>query len=146
MINRTSLTTTQRHQLSGSLVVLLAMYVLGLCGQCSFVSADFFRQRVSEPHASAAHCLPPSAVPHPAHRAPGDTDPSSQPGCCELMNANKALTSSALPTILSPALSMSLVAQAGEAPIHGISFPFLVHRPHDSHPPPLYRLHATLLL
>lgn len=115
------LTETRRHQLSGSLVALLLAYVFGLCGQCSLVHADSFRQQLPESHPSVKHCRLPSAEPQAAYPLPAETDHSSQPECCELMNADKAFTPSPIPTVPLLVLSMAYVAQAVESRVPGVS-------------------------
>lgn len=137
----------RQRQLSGSLVLLLAVYFLSLCTQCTLVHAGLFSHQAAQTHrTSAAHCSLPSVAPETACPLTSDHENSSEPVCCKLMGVGKAISPVPLQLDCSPLLTLTSLLPAVNTPAWGVHQLHGVRVGHFFHPPPLYLLHATFLI
>jgi hypothetical protein len=147
MTCNTATTGIRQRCLSWGVLLSFAVYMLSLCTLSPFVHADIVRQSRSGQQASTGHCTQPPGVAQRSSPLAADHEKTGEPLCCELRGElNKALPSSLtqadfllLFMFFLPPFDSALVRVGMQSP-HGI------RAPHSSHPPPLYLVHATLLI
>ena len=147
MVSRRIGTRKRQHSFSWGLLSFLGVYFLSLCAQCPLVSADPFpRQVVQAHHTSAEHCSHPSAAQQTAGPLAADHERTTVPVCCNLMGANKATIASSIQTAPAPLQVMIPLPQDSGFLAKEVQPLHLLQALHSSHPPPLYLLHASLLI
>jgi len=136
---------TQQRCLSWGMLLSIAVYFLNLCTLSPRVHAETLRHTIQTKHLTAGHCSTPATAPQTAAPSSADQERKTTPLCCDLRGMHNRATSDS-PT------------QADIAPLHVCSLFLLdlvsgkeqlVHilqAQYYSHSPPLYLLHAALLI
>ena len=137
----------QRQYLRSGIALFLATYFLNLCTLNPHLHAAMIRQVMQRQQSGVAHCTRPVVTPQAPNSHPANHEQRTEPLCCELRGAqNKALRvaptqidASLLPLVLHRPPAVAVLTGGGQ-------FLPLVQADHASHPPPLYLLHAALLI
>jgi hypothetical protein len=125
----------------------LFVIYLSLCTQCSLVhDVLVHHQPVQAHHPSERHCSPSAAVPQTAGPLTADQERTTVPVCCDLMGANKATIDSPVQTTPAPLLALTFSPPDSRLLAEQVQSLHIVQALHSSRPPPLYLLHATLLI
>ena len=140
-------TSKQRRRVSAGVLVFLVGYVLNLCTLNPVVHAAMLRHSDSGQSAVPEHCKQSSAAASSSAPIPPDQGTSPEPFCCELRGGNNKALASAFPqTDFFPPLLRSFVpwdvtsfVSSGPSLLEGQAL-------HSSRPPPLYLVHAALLI
>jgi hypothetical protein len=140
-------TSKQRRRVSAGVLVFLVGYVLNLCTLNPLIHAALPRHLGEADSTVSAHCTLSSAVVVLSAPMPAGQGPTPEPLCCEFRGGNnKALASAFAATDVFPILSHSLVPWDERRVVAGApSLPSVQARP-ASRPPPLYLVHAALLI
>jgi hypothetical protein len=125
----------RQQSLRWALIMFLGVHFLSLCTINSQVHADLIRQ-AAQTHHTAGHCSHPSAGHESTHR----------PICCNLEQNHKAASLSLISTIPAPMPALLSVLVDSDVMARGLAPLRFVPILHSSHSPPLYLLHAVLLV
>jgi hypothetical protein len=129
------------------MLLLLAIYFLSLCTLNPQVHAATLRHPVQTQRSSAGHCARPSPVPQATVPLPADHERTTEPLCCELRGAhNKALRTASVQTDTTPFLFFTLLPPDNGVLTREVQPLHIIWALHFSRPPPLYLLHAVLLI
>ena len=137
----------QRQYLRPGIAMFLATYFLNLCTLNPHVHAATLRQVSLSQQAQAGHCARPFVAPQAPESHPANHEQRTEPLCCELRGAqNKALLVAPLQIDASPLPLMVFIPPLGAMLTKGVPCLPVLQAVHSSHPPPLYLLHAALLI
>jgi hypothetical protein len=129
------------------MAMFLAIYFLNLCTLNPYLHAATLRQVMQSQQSGAGHCARPFVTAQTLDSHPANHEPGTEPLCCELRGAqNKALLVAPLQIDASPLPLIEFLPPAVAVLTKGVQFLPLIQAEHSSHPPPLYLLHAALLI
>lgn len=136
---------TQRQYVSCGVLAFVVVYFLSLCTLNPLVHADLIRARQKIPHESGGHCSRPAAqqAPHPLSV---DHEGTNIPVCCELIRTHKITRVSSGEMIPLPLLAPALLPPDSGTVVGRMEGIHTTSPLHSSLSPPLYLLHATLLI
>lgn len=137
----------QRQYLRSGIAMFLATYFLNLCTLNPHLHAAMIRQVMQSQQAGTGHCARPFVAPQAPDSYPAKHEQSTEPLCCELRGAqSKALRVAPLQIDASPLPLIMLLPPAVAVLTGGVQFLPFIQAEHSSLPPPLYLLHAALLI
>lgn len=137
---------TRQRRISWGVLLSLAGYFLNLCTVSPLVHADTLRQLEPSQAALPDHCKQLRSVTFPSV-PPADHKTTPEPLCCEFRGGqNKALSSSFPQLNLIPFLVCFLLPLDATSVVAGAPSFHDIHTFYSSRPPPLYLLHAALLI
>lgn len=137
----------RQRRISWGVLLSLVGYFLNLCTLSPLVHAGTLLQSGPGQSAVSDHCkrLPSATLPSSPVTADRETTP--EPFCCEMRGGqNKALASAFVHTDVLPLLICFLVPFAATQVVAEVSSFHAIDALHSSRPPPLYLVHAALLI
>ena len=132
--------------LSWGLLTFLTPYFLSLCVLNPQLHAELVHQAAQAYQTSARHCPLPASTPEHAGSFPSRQEGTSRQVCCSLVGTYKAIKVSALQPDLCPVLTVRLLLPETGSLLQEGHSQHLVSTVHSANPPPLYLLHAALLI
>jgi hypothetical protein len=137
----------QRQYLRSGIALLLATYFLNLCTLNPHLHAAMLRQAKQSQQAKSGHCARPLVTPQTSDSHPTNHGQRTEPLCCEQRGTqNKTLLVAPLQIDTSLLPLGEILSPAAAVLARGVQFQPLVQAEHSSHPPPLYLIHAVLLI
>ena len=142
-------TRTGRRQqcLSWGVLLFLIAYFLNLCTVSPRVHAASVGRSSSDQQASAEHCAQSHRVAQPPAPGAANHEQREDPFCCALRSENnKTVPSFLIRADFLPVVE-HLFLPSSTALVSGcVQSLYSLHALHSSHPPPLYLIHAVLLI
>lgn len=139
--------TQQRPYLRSGMVMFLAAYFLNLCTLNPHLHAAMIRQVRQSQQAGTGHCARPFVTSQLPDAHPVNHEQRTEPLCCELRGAqSKALRVAPPQSDASPLPLIMLLPPPVAVLTGGVQFSPLIRAEYSAHPPPLYLLHAALLI
>jgi hypothetical protein len=137
----------RQHCFSWGLLLVVIVYFLSLCTLSPLVHADLVSQVKQTAHRTAVgHCSRPVTAPQATNPLSADHERTTVPLCCELVKTHKTTSASSVQSISLPVLTLALLPLDSSLlgwRVEGLSLLDILH---PSLSPPLYLLHATLLI
>lgn len=137
----------RQRRIGAGVLLSLVGYLLNLCTLNPLVHADTLRHLGLGLPVSSDHCMRLSSATVPSSPLTADPGTTDEPLCCEFRGGqNKALASAFAHSDFLPLLVLFLLPFAATSVVAGASFLHEIHALHTSRPPPLYLIHASLLI
>lgn len=136
----------RQRRVSWGILLPLVVYFLNLCTLSPLVHAGTLHPSLSQ-SAVPDHCKRPPSATLPSSPATADHETTPEPFCCEMRGGqNKALASTVVQLDVLPLLVRFLVPFAATQVVAEVSSLHAIDALHSSRPPPLYLVHAALLI
>ena len=138
----------KRHQyVHWSVLSFVVFYFLSLCTINPLLHADLVSQVEQTAHRTAVgHCSRPAAAQQATNPLSADHERTTVPVCCELVRTHKTTSASSAQSIPLPMLTPALLPLDSSLVGWRVEGLFLLDTLHPALSPPLYLLHATLLI
>lgn len=145
MVGRKIRARKWQQYLSWGVLAFVVVYFLSPCTLNPLVHADLIRTRQKIPHESGGHCSRPAAQQAPPPLS-ADHEGTNIPVCCELIRTHKITRVSSGEMIPLPLLAPALLPPDAGTVVGRMEGIHTTSPLHSSLSPPLYLLHATLLI